>query len=715
MACSAAAQGQTMESLMRSMDAESLAGAVPAGGGCYARLSDDGRQIVQYSYATGKQTGVLFDAGNTVGASIKSAEGFTVSGDGARMLVYANAEPVYRHSFKADYYIYTVRTRKLEPLSDGGKQQIPQFSPDGNQVAFVRDNDIYLVKLLYDNAESRVTKDGKKNETINGAPDWVCEEEFVSLSSFCFNADGTKICWLRYDESAVPTYTLQIYKGAGAERPEYADYPGLYTYKYPKAGQPNSAVTAWSYDIQSHRTQRLQVPESDYMPRILPTDDADRIMVLTLNRRQDELCVHAVNPSSTLSQMVLREKADKYVPGNTVPQIKISSSAILLPSDRGGRTHLYVYNTNGQLLREVGGPGETVTDVYGCDDATGDVYCQIAPTPFDRCVAVSRKNGKTEVLTGTEGWNAAAFSPDFSYFINTWSDMNTPYVVTSRNNKGKTLATIVDNASLKERTGREGRARREMFSFTTSSGTSLNGWILKPDGFSPDGKYPVIMYQYGGPGSQQVVNGWQCASMGQGFDYYLASRGYVVACVDGRGTGGRDADFEKCVYMNLGVMESEDQVAAARWLASQSWADASRIGIWGWSYGGFNALMSMSTGDGVFACGAAVAPVTDWKYYDSVYTERYMRTPQENPDGYADSPVARAGNLSGALLLCFGTMDDNVHPQNALEYTDALVEAGKDFSEVVYTNRNHSIYGGKARGHLLRQIANWFDSHLKQN
>ncbi len=713
----AVAQHLTLQSMAREFKTDALEAITPvASTDEYATISNDGRQIVKHSFNGGKQTAVLFDVDNTMGAKIEAFEGFILSEDGSKMLIQTKTEHIYRHSFKAEYYIYTVRSRKLEKLSDGGKQQIPQFSPDGNQVAFVRDNNIYLVKLLYDNAESQVTKDGKTNEIINGAPDWVNEEEFSFNSALCFNADGTKICWLRYDETDVPTYSLQVFKGLAPEQAAYADYPGEYTYKYPKAGQNNSKVTAWSYDIQSHRTQQLQVPtaESDYMPRIKPTTDPDKVIIYTLNRQQSILSLYAVNPSSTLSQMLIQEKADKYIPEDVVSTIMITRSAILVPSDRSGYTHLYIYNMNGQQIREVGNGNEIVTAVYGYNDATEDVFYQVAPNPFDRYVAVSHKGGKTEVLSDKTGWNTAIFSSNNTYFMNTWSDMNTPFVVTTRNNKGKVLSTIYDNASLVSKQKSNNWNRREMFSFTTSEGVALNGWMVKPEGFSAGRKYPVIMYQYSGPGSQQVTNSWNCGSMGQGFDYYLAQQGYLVVCVDGRGTGGRGAEFEKVTYLRLGDLESKDQVEAASWLASQSYVDKDHIGIWGWSYGGFNTLMSMSEGRNVFACGVAVAPVTAWKYYDSIYTERFMRTPKENPEGYKIGPIYRADKLSGELLICHGTMDDNVHPQNTFEYTEALVQADKDYSEVLYTNRNHSIYGGNTRNHLMRQICNFFDENLKK-
>lgn len=683
----------------------------------YVQESSDGTKILQYSFSDGKQTAVLFDLKNTIGETIDSFDGFVMSPDGTKMLIQTNTERIYRRSFLADFYIYTIKSRKLERLSTGGKQQLPMFSPDGNQIAFVRDNNLWLVKLLYDNAESQVTKDGKFNSIINGIPDWVNEEEFSFNTSYCFNADGTKICWLKYDESAVKTYPLQMFKGLAPEMSANTDYPSIYAYKYPKAGQENSKMSAWSYDIKSHRTQQLQVPlDADgYMPRIKMTEDPDKIIIYTLNRHQDNLNLYAVNPSSTLSQLLIKEQVDKYIPEDNVTSIMIGKSTIMMPSDRDGYNHLYIYNMNGQQIRKIGEGQEIITDVYAYDELTGDVYYQTAKdAPYDRQVCVSRKNGKVERLTQQAGWNSAIFSDDCKYFINTWSNMNTPYVVTIRNNQGKVLSTPIDNKELNSKLADNKYNRRELFSFTTSEGVSLNGWMVKPANFNPSKKYPVIMYQYSGPGSQQVVDSWSCGSMGQGFDYYLAQEGYIVACVDGRGTGGRGTQFEKSVYKNLGDQESKDQVEAALWLGNQSYVDKNNIGIWGWSYGGFNTLMSMSEGRAVFNCGVAIAAPTNWKFYDSIYTERYMRTPQENPEGYDVNPIKRAEKLSGKLLLCHGIADDNVHIQNLFEYTEALVQADKDFRENVYTNRNHSIYGGNTRNHLMRQLVEWFDSNLKK-
>ena len=699
--------------------AKTISGIDPISGtDQYAQISQDGKQIVQYSFKTGKQTAVLFDVNNTMGEKISDFDGYIMSPDGQKMLIRTRTERIYRRSYKADFYIYTIKSTKLERLSDGGKQQAPLWSPDGTQVAFVRDNNIYLVKLLYDNAESQVTKDGKFNEIINGIPDWVNEEEFGFDRAFCFNADGTMLCWIKYDESKVKIYSLQLFKGSHPENAAYSDYPGLYSYKYPKAGEDNSKVTAWSYDIKSHQTRQLQVPlDADgYIPRIKMTDDAQKVIVYTMNRHQDQLNLYAVNPRSTVSQLLLKEESKRYVKEEAMEGVLIGKSAILVPSDRDGYLHLYVYNMNGALQRKIGDGNYDITAVYGYDETTGDVYYQAAAlNPHDRQIFVTHKNGKTQRLTNQEGWNSAIFSGDYKYFVNTWSDYNTPYLYTVRDNGGKELSVLENNAELKAKAVQYGFSKREPFSFTTSEGVKLDGWMLKPADFDAGKRYPVILFQYSGPASQEVKNAWNAGSMGSGgaFDSYLAQQGFIVACVDGRGTGGRGAEFEKCTYLHIGDLESRDQVETALYMGSLPYVDKDRIGIWGWSFGGFNTLMSMSEGRNVFKAGVAVAPPTNWKYYDSVYTERYMRTPKENPEGYALNPIGRAEKLHGALLICHGVADDNVHPQNTFEYTEALVQADKDFKENLYTNRNHSIYGGNTRNHLLRQISSWFMEHLR--
>ena len=700
--------------------AERLNDVTPlADGETYAQMSDDGQRIVAYSFRTGKQTAVLFDAATARGPKVSRVDGYIVSPDGGRLLIQTQTKYIYRHSFTATYYIYTIQNNKLEPLSDGGPQQAPLFSPDGNVIAFVRDNNIHLVKLLYDNAESQVTKDGKFGEVINGVPDWVYEEEFSTSQSMAFTADSKQIVWIRYDERQVKQYSMQLFKGKAPERTEFSEYPGEYAYKYPVPGGKNSDVRVLSYDIKSHQTRTMDLPlDADgYIPRLLPTEDPTKVAVVTMNRHQDRLGIYMANPLSTLCQLVVEDKVDKYIKEETLEGIRITSQHILLPSERDGYNHLYLYALNGQLKRQIGQGQTVVTEVYGLDDATATVYYAAkTASPADQQVYVSQANGKEQALARPSGMNRATFSVGCKYFINTWSDLHTPPVYTLHDNKGKQLATLIDNKALQHKMAHYDLGTVELMQLTTSENVTLNGWIVKPRDFNPQKRYPVIMYQYSGPGSQQVLNQWGVGMCGSGavLEQLMAQQGYVVCCVDGRGTGGRGADFEKCTYLRLGELEARDQVETALWLGSQPWVDKNRVGIWGWSYGGWNTLMSMSEGRPVFRCGIAIAPPTNWRYYDTIYTERYMRTPNENQAGYDQvNPIARASQLSGALLICHGLADDNVHYQNTAEYVEALVQADKDFQQLVYTNRNHSIRGGNTRNHLFRQCMNFFDRELQ--
>ena len=695
---------------------ESIHGVEAASDGeSYTQLGDDGKTIVRYSFKTGKAVETLFDA---KGTKVERISGYIMSPDGKRMLIETNRHSIYRHSFTADYYIYTIASRKMVPLSANGAQQTPLFSPDGTMIAFVRDNNIFLIKLLYDNAESQVTKDGKKNEVINGIPDWVNEEEFGNNRAMVFTADSKKLVWVRYDEKAVAEYSMPLYKGLDPEFTEFAEYPGAYSYKYPVAGADNAKCTVWSFDIASRQTRQLQVPvDADgYIPRIKMTSDATKVLVLTLNRHQDCLRVYMANPLSTVSQLLIEDKTPKYVKEESVSQFMVTDKYMLLPSERDGWMHLYLYNLNGQLLRQVEQGDYEVSAVYGVDDQTGNVYYashQYGAT--DQRVFMTQANGKTVCLTDKAGWSSAVFSSDYKSFIHVWSNLNTPPVVTICNNIGKVVATLVDNKELREKLAKEQLGTRELFTLTTSEGVKLNGWMVKPADFDTSKRYPVIMYQYSGPGSQQVKDAWNIGMYNQGaiLEQYLCQQGFLCVCVDGRGTGGRGADFEKSTYLRIGELEARDQVETALWLGKQSYVDKDRIAIWGWSYGGFNTLMSMSEGRPVFRAGVAIAPVTSWRFYDSIYTERFMRTPKENPNGYDRNPISRASQLHGALLLCHGSADDNVHLRNTAEYTEALVQADKDFSQLVYTNRNHNISGGNTRHHLFRQCVSFLKEKMK--
>ena len=419
----------------------------------YAQISQDGKQIVQYSFRTGKQTAVLFDVSNTVGEKIDAFDGYILSPDGKRMLIRTQTEPVYRRSYKAVFYIYNMQSHLLQRLSDGGPQQVPVWSPDGNQVAFVRDNNIFLVKLLYDNSESQVTTDGKFNHVINGIPDWVNEEEFSYNSALEFNADGTMLFWTKFDESNVKTYSLQMFRGMKPSKDEYEVYPGDYSYKYPKAGEDNAKVSVWSFDIKTKKTQKMQVPldEDGYIPRIKRTSDPEKMVVYTMNRHQDVLTLYTVNPRSTVSQMLLQDKVSKYIKEEVVAAVTVGPDHILMPSDRDGFMRIYLYDINGRQQRVVGGDYD-ITAIYGYDSKTGDIYYQAAAlNPHDRQIYVSHKNGKTQRLTDKEGCNYAVFSGDFRYFVNTWSDYDTPYIYSTRDNQGKVIATNLDNAELKKK------------------------------------------------------------------------------------------------------------------------------------------------------------------------------------------------------------------------------------------------------------------------
>ena len=687
-------------------------------GESYSQLSPDRKQILQYSFKTGEQTGVIFDVNNTKGRlSISSIDGYIMSPTEAHILLKTETKSIYRHSQTAVYYIYNVKNRTLAPLSDGGPQEVPLWSRDGNMVAFVRDNNLFLVKLLFDNAESQITKDGKFNEIINGKPDWVNEEEFSFNRAFDFNADNTMLAWIRYDETKVPLYSFPWFKGLSPVKEEYADYPGAYQYKYPIAGAQNSTVTVQTFDIKSRviRDMKLPLDPDGYIPRIVFSSDPEKLLVLTQNRHQDRLDIYVANPRSTECRVIVRDQAEKYITEDPYKNFLPHPGGFVLMSERSGYNHLYLYELTGTLKRQLTMGNFVVTNYYGYDEKTGTVYyASNQEGPTRKAIYKSDAKGKVTKLSSQEGTNDAIFSTGCRYFMNTYSNLNTPPVTSLCDNNGKTLKVLIDNKELQQTLSTKNIGERRLFTFKTQDGIELNGFMVLPPNFSENKKYPVVMHQYSGPGSQQVLDSWNVGNMGGAlYEQYLAEQGYICVCVDGRGTGGRGRDFEQCTYLKLGQLESHDQVEAAIYLATLPYVDKDHIGIWGWSYGGFNTLMSMSEGRPVFACGVAVAPPTSWRYYDSIYTERFMRTPNENKEGYDVSPIGRASQLSGHLLICHGMADDNVHFRNTAEYSEALVQADKDFRELVYTNRNHSIYGGNTRIHLFRQITNHFNEYLK--
>ncbi|MBR1712375.1 MAG: S9 family peptidase [Alloprevotella sp.] len=696
--------------------AERIYGVNPSNDGeTYTQLSPDRQQILRYSFKTGAQVGVVFDAATANGPTkLTNIDGYTMSPDEGRILIETETKYIYRRSYTAKCYIYDISTKRLTPLSDGGPQQAPLFSPDGTMVAFARANNLFLVKLLFDNAESQVTTDGRFNHVLNGIPDWVNEEEFSTNRSFCFTTDSKMLAWVRYDESQVPVYSMQMYKGMKPEVRENDEYPGSYDYKYPVAGARNSAVCVKTFDIESRAVREMAVPvDTDgYIPALRMTGDPARLAVVTLNRHQDRMDIYMVNPRSTVATLALRETDEKYIKEDAYTQLRFYGDKFVLTSERSGFRQLYLYNLQGQLLRQLTQGNFDVTAFYGYDPKTGDTYYQAADeSPLRRNVFVADKQGKSRMLSTERGTNSATFATGFKYHMNVYSNSTTPYVTTLRDARGKTLTTLLDNAALKRNTDTL-CGQKEFFTFATPEGVELNGWMIRPRNFDKERRYPVVLYQYGGPGSQEVTDSWNMGFMPGGLlETYLTERGYIAACVDGRGTGARGAEFEKCTYLHLGQLEAKDQVEAARYLGSLPYVDPTRIGIWGWSFGGFNTLMSMSEGRPVFKAGVAVAAPTNWKYYDTVYTERYMRTPQENP-GYDDNPISRAAQLSGSLLLVHGTADDNVHFRNCAEYSEALVQQGKQFDMQVYTNRNHFIMGGQTRTHLMTRLTDYFLRNL---
>lgn len=688
-------------------------------GESYSRLSADRKQIIAYSFKNGAKQKVLFDVATAREVKLETIDGYIMSPDEKKMLIRTKTAPIYRRSYTAVYYLYDIENRILTPLSDNGPQQMPKFSPDGNLVAFVRDNNLFLVKLLFNNSESQVTKDGKVNEVINGVPDWVNEEEFATNCSFDFNADNTMLAWIRYDESKVAMFTFPWYKGSNPAKEEYAEYPGQYAYKYPMAGTTNSVVSVQTFDIKSRviRDMKLTLPEDSYIPRIHFTSNPNKLAIFTINRHQDCLEVFMANPRSTECKKVLRDEVKKYISETVYTNLKFYDDRFVMMSERDGYNHLYAYNLNGSLLKKVTQGKMVVKEFYGYNPNNGSYYyaANMADDPMHTAIYRTDKNGKTEKLSEATGQHSALFSKGMKYYMDVYSNINTPFVTSLCNNNGKTLKVLEDNAQLKKKLASLNLGTREFFSFTTGEGVKLNGYMVKPADFNAQKKYPVILFQYSGPGSQQVIDSWYAGNMGGAlYEQYLAQKGFICVCVDGRGTGGRGADFEKCTYLNLGDLESKDQVETALYMAKQPYVDGSRIGIWGWSYGGFNTLMSMSEGRPVFAAGVAVAPPTCWKYYDTVYTERFMRTPKENADGYALSPISRADKLHGSLLICHGTADDNVHFRNSMEYAEALVQANKPFMMLPYNNRNHSIFGGNTRNHLFTSITNFFIEHLNK-
>ena len=707
-----------------------------ADGKHYTALTDDGRAIVKYQYSNGQAVDTLLNLDKVKpeeGLDVRSLRlsGYELSQDEERLLVWANRDYIYRRSYKADYFYYVieaggVRRNAFKRLTQG-KVQATTMAPDGRQLAFVRDGNLFYTRVMsagIDLAERQVTFDGKAGEVINGVPDWVYEEEFAMDRAISWSPDSKTLCYLRWDESPVKQYYLPTYMGDYPKRAEYELYPGQYTYKYPVAGEVNSTVTAWAYDVYSKKSTALKVPvDADgYIPRIKFTTEADKLAVLTLNRLQNKLSLYAVNPQSGVAKLVLEDTNPQYIAEDDLDAVQFDANGFTWASERSGYRHLYYYNMLGQQQRQITKGDFDVTDIYGYDPATKSAYVQVAwlgqgadmPAPLTRGIYKVDAKGQMQPLfnggkdgKGCRGTHRSAFSKGFIYMQHYYSDAETPTRVTLETVSNlKVIKVMEDNKELAQRVA--SLPKREFFQMTTERGDVLNGYLIKPSAASSSNPQPCVLEQYSGPGSQEVLDRWEF-----GFDRYLVQQGMVALTVDGRGTGGRGAVWERQTYCQLGVREAEDQLSAGRYAARLPYVDANRVGIWGWSYGGYNTLMTMCAGNDVFSAAVAVAPVTDWKFYDTVYAERYMRTPQQNEDGYrAASVLTRAENLKGNLLIVTGTADDNVHPQNTYEVTEHWVQAGIDFDMMVYTNRDHFIRGGNANYHIYNKVYNYFKKNL---
>ena len=713
-----------------------------AGSSKYTRI--DQARVVEADFATGDETGVIFDfdalrAANEALGLAEGFDGYVFSEDERKVLITTKQRPIYRRSSTGDYLVYDRDAGTVTPLDPEGRQMNPVFSPDGGKVAYVRDRDIY-VRDLGSGAVTRVTSDGAPNAVINGATDWVYEEEFAIVQGMAWSPDGASLLYLRFDESAVPEFTMEMYDAAEM-------YPEYRTWKYPKVGEANATVSAhvWrasantgnlragltqeqmfergiktqpSYDAEGARDgssrQLFTTGDGDtHVPRFYWTPAGEPMLWVT-NRHQDTLSLLVERQPGGPLETLLTEGRDTYLDVHDDLRL-LDDGSFLWTSDADGYNHVYHYGRDGGLLRQLTKGNYPVTEFYGYDEATRTLYFQAAKeSPLRREVyRMSLNGGEPQRMSKEAGWNDAVFSADFSGYMLQHSTANRPPTYAIYDRDGELVRSLVDNAAAAETAREEGFRPVEFWSFSNEVGDELNGWRITPAGFRESGTiaYPLFMFQYSGPGSQQVVDRWG----GQNTWWFqmLAQQGYVVACVDGRGTGARGADFQKQTYLQLGKFETEDQIAAARYLGSQLYIDASRIGIFGWSYGGYMSSLAITKGADVFSLAIAVAPVTNWKWYDTLYTERYMRTTKENADGYADnSPINFAGLLEGDYLLVHGLGDDNVHAQHSIEMANALIAADKDFDFEVYPNRNHGIYGGVTRLHLYRRMTAFINENL---
>ena len=656
--------------------------------------------VDKYAYATLEKSATVISSGDIPG--LEYIASYEFSKDESKILLATNVESIYRYSAMAHFFVHDLNSGKTVLVSEH-KIREPHFSPDGSKVAFVRQNNIYLFDIA--RAETiQITSDGKLNHIINGVTDWVYEEEFGFVRAYEWNSTGEKFAFLRFDESQVPEFSMDVY-GTNL-------YPFPYKFKYPKAGEDNAEVSLHIYDLKSGEIQQAPLNDAYYIPRIKWMNDPDLLSVQTLNRHQNHLQLQSVKASENSVDLLMEERDEAYV-DVTDDLTFLPDDSFIWSSERDGFNHLYHYRKNGELQRQITKGEWEVTSYYGYDPNKKTVYYQSTENgSINRDVYGIRINGKSKKrLSSKAGTNTADFSTDFSVFINTFSNAITPYQYSLHSsNDGDLIREIETNAELDAKLEEYELTPKE-FSTIEINGYDLNMWMIKPANFDPSKKYPLLLYQYSGPGSQRVANRWFDAN-----DYWhqlLASEGYIVACIDGRGTGYKGRDFKKITYLNLVKYETDDQIAVAEELSKLPYIDEERTGIWGWSFGGHMSTNCLLKGNEVFEMAIAVAPVTNWRFYDTIYTERFMRTPAENPNGYDDnSPFNYPELLKGKYLLVHGSGDDNVHVQNSMRMIEALVQANKSFDWAIYPDKNHGIYGGNTRLHLYTKMTNFIKNNL---